>query len=127
MKTHVSFFKVSTAVLIACFALTAQAQAPAKVANGILTDARGMTLYTSDRDTANSGKSVCNGPCADNWPPLMAKDSDKAQGNYTVITRDDGRKQWAYNGKPLYHWSKDKSPGDKTGDGLNKVWHVAAP
>ena len=34
-----------------------------------------MTLYVFDRDTAGSGKSVCNGPCATNWPPLMA---DKA-------------------------------------------------
>jgi predicted lipoprotein with Yx(FWY)xxD motif len=39
--------------------------------------------------------------------------------------RDDGSRQWAYEGKPLYHWSKDKSPGDKTGDNFNGMWHVA--
>ncbi|MGH8849358.1 MAG: COG4315 family predicted lipoprotein, partial [Casimicrobiaceae bacterium] len=38
--------------------------------------------------------------------------------------RDDGSKQWAYDGKPLYHWSKDKKPGDMTGDGFNGVWHA---
>ena len=37
----------------------------------ILTTDKGMTLYTFDRD-ATPGKSACNGPCATNWPPLMA-------------------------------------------------------
>jgi predicted lipoprotein with Yx(FWY)xxD motif len=127
MNIQVLLVKVSIAALMVGPALTVWAQAPAKASDGRLTDARGMTLYTSDRDIANSGKSVCNGPCADNWPPLMAKEGDKDQGNYTVVTRDDGKKQWAYNGKPLYLWAKDKKPGDKTGDGVNKVWHAATP
>ena len=39
---------------------------------------------------------------------------------------DDGAKQWAYKGKPLYGWVKDTKPGDKIGDGfLNGAWHVA--
>jgi predicted lipoprotein with Yx(FWY)xxD motif len=127
MKIHLYVVKVLAPVTMACAVSAVLAQAPAKVSNGVLTDPRGMTLYTTDRDTPNSGKSACNGSCADNWPPLSAKDGDKAQGNYTVITRDDGTKQWAYNGKPLYVWSKDKKPGDKTGDGVNKVWHAATP
>jgi predicted lipoprotein with Yx(FWY)xxD motif len=86
-----------------------------------------MTLYTNDRDIAFSGKSVCSGSCAENWPPFAAKETDKDQGNYTAITRDDGKKQWAYNGKPLYLWTKDKKPGDKTGEGVGKVWHAASP
>jgi predicted lipoprotein with Yx(FWY)xxD motif len=51
--------------------------------------------------------------------------SGGASGDWTVIVRDDGGKQWAYKGKPLYTWSKDAKPGDKTGDGVNSVWHVA--
>jgi len=43
------------------------------------------------------------------------------------VTRDDGSKQWAYKGKPVYLWGKDQKPGDKTGDGFNNVWHVARP
>jgi predicted lipoprotein with Yx(FWY)xxD motif len=103
------------------------APAPANVADGVLVGPNGMTLYTFDKDTADSGKSVCNGPCATNWPPLMAAESDKAAGDYSVITRDDGKKQWAVKGKPLYYWVKDTKPGDKTGDGFNKVWQVAKP
>jgi predicted lipoprotein with Yx(FWY)xxD motif len=44
-----------------------------------------------------------------------------------VITREDGSKQWAYKGKPLYTWTKDQKPGEKTGDNFNNVWHVATP
>jgi predicted lipoprotein with Yx(FWY)xxD motif len=101
--------------------------APASVAHGVLTGPNGMTLYTFDKDAAGSGKSVCNGPCATNWPPLMAADSDKAQGDYSVVTRDDGKKQWAFKGQPLYYWAKDSKPGDMSGDGVNKVWHAAKP
>lgn len=93
----------------------------------VLTDAKGMTLYTFDRD-ATPGKSACNGPCATNWPPLMAAGTAMNSGDWTVITRDDGGKQWAYKGKPLYTWTKDTKPGDTTGDGfLNGAWHVAKP
>ena len=97
-----------------------------KVTNGTLTDQHGMALYMFDRD-ATAGKSACNGKCAENWPPLAANDADKASGDYTILTRDDGKKQWAYHGKPLYLFSKDKMPGDQTGDGFLNIWHLAKP
>ena len=96
-----------------------------KATDGVLVGANGMTLYTFDKDAG--GKSACNGPCATNWPPLMAGAGDAATGDYSIITRDDGGKQWAMKGKPLYYWVKDAKPGDKTGDGVNNVWHVAKP
>ena len=107
----------------------ALAQAPAKTADTAkgktLVDANGMTLYTFDRDAP--GKSNCNGPCATNWPPLAAASETGASGDWTVVTRDDGAKQWAYKGKPLYRWKDDKKAGDVTGDGFNNVWRVAQP
>ncbi len=103
------------------------AAAPVQTNAGMLTDPAGMTLYVFDKDAAGSGKSNCNGDCAKNWPPLAASASDQASGDYTVITRDDGSKQWAYKGKPLYLWSKDQKPGDATGDGFKNVWRVAKP
>ena len=116
---------LSVLALAACQSMSMSA-APAKVSDGVLTNAAGMTLYTFDRDTDGSGKSVCNGPCATNWPPFAAPADAKAMGDWSIATRDDGSKQWAYKGKPLYAWSKDQKPGDKTGDGfLNNSWHVA--
>ncbi len=115
--------------LVAASVAFAQTAAPAKVADTskgkALVDAKGMTLYTFDRDTA--GKSACNGQCAQNWPPLMAAANASASGDWSVVTRDDGSKQWAYKGKPLYLWVKDTKPGEVTGDGVNNVWHVAMP
>jgi predicted lipoprotein with Yx(FWY)xxD motif len=123
MKTR----KLAFALLASSFAaLSGYAASPAMVTGDALTGSNGMTLYTFDKDAG--GKSMCNGPCATNWPPLYATDSDKASGDYGIVTRDDGKKQWALKGKPLYYWSKDQKPGDKTGDGfLNGAWHVAKP
>jgi predicted lipoprotein with Yx(FWY)xxD motif len=117
---------IAAALLAACSSMSMSA-APAKVADGVLVGPNDMTLYTFDRDPAGGGKSVCNGPCATNWPPLMAADSDHASGDYSIVTRDDGKKQWALKGKPLYYWAKDTKPGDKTGDNVLNVWHVAKP
>ena len=62
-----------------------------------------------------------------NWPALKAEAADRDMGEFKVIARDDGSKQWAYKGKPLYRFSRDAKPGDKSGDNFNNVWHVAAP
>jgi predicted lipoprotein with Yx(FWY)xxD motif len=77
---------------------------------------------------AAGGKSACNGPCATNWPPLMAAADAKASGDWTIVARDDGGKRWAYKGKPLYTFATDTTPGDTTGDGfLNGAWQIAMP
>lgn len=116
---------LAAAMTLGCASLSTKA--PTAINDGVLVGTNGMTLYTFDKDVAGSGKSACNGPCATNWPPLMASDTDHTDGDYSIITRDDGKKQWALKGKPLYFWAKDLKPGDKTGDGFNKVWQVARP
>jgi predicted lipoprotein with Yx(FWY)xxD motif len=93
----------------------------------ILTNADGMTLYTYEKDTP--GKSVCNGACATNWPPVSASGTPTAPsgatGTFGTITRDDGTSQLTYNGMPLYTYIKDKAPGDTTGQDVGDVWYVA--
>ncbi|MBI4190647.1 MAG: hypothetical protein HY525_08925 [Betaproteobacteria bacterium] len=120
-----SYFKPTAGIALVLL-LAACASAPATFTNGVLTNKAGMTLYTFDKDTANSGKSVCNGPCAKNWPPLMAGADDKAGGYWSIIARDDGPRQWAYKGKPVYLWIKDQKPGDRTGDGFANAWRIIA-
>jgi len=90
-----------------------------------LVDAKGMTLYTWGNDTIPA-KSLCNGPCATNWPPLAAAGDAAPMGDWTVVTRDDGTKQWAYKGKPLYTYKTDTKEGDVTGNGRGK-WAAAKP
>ena len=111
---------------------SAAQMAPAKVGDTskgkALVNDKGMTLYVFDKDKDVPGKSACNGPCAENWPVLLASDSDKASGDWSIVARDDGKKMWAYKGRPLYSWKSDKAPGDTDGDGkLNGAWHIAAP
>lgn len=107
----------------------AQTGGPAQTADTskgkALADAKGMTLYTFDRDTAE--KSNCTGQCAQNWPPFVAAADAKPAAGWTVVTREDGSKQWAYKGRPLYTWVKDTKKGDVTGDGVNGIWRIAKP
>lgn len=128
--TRFVFLAALNSVLLAACAMTSgtQAQMPASAINGVLAGPNQMTLYVFDKDAAGSGKSVCNGVCATNWPPLMVASGSAASGDWSVVIRDSGDKQWAYKGRPLYYWSKDAKPGDKTGDGfLNNAWHTAQP
>ena len=125
-----TFAAIAALTLFTTAVALAQAAAPAKVAESskgkIYVDAKGMSLYTFDKDSA--GKPACNGPCAENWPPLMASADAKASGDWTIVTRDDGKKMWAYKGKPLYTFKKDTKAGDVNGDGfLNGAWHLAKP
>lgn len=116
---------VTAAALLAAGCASAANTPPAQVADGVLVGANGMTLYTFDKDPA--GKSVCNGPCATNWPPLAAAAGATPRGDWSVVRRDDGSPQWAYKGKPVYFWIKDQKAGDRTGDGFNGVWRLAKP
>ena len=100
------------------------ADAPAKLVNGVLVDAKGMTLYTFDKDVAGSGRSTCTGGCAALWPPAMAASSDQPTVAYTVIVRDDGSRQWAYKGKPIYTYQADQKPGERAGDNFKDFWHI---
>jgi predicted lipoprotein with Yx(FWY)xxD motif len=111
-----------TLSVVAC-ATDGMRTAPTMMSNGVMVNSAGMTLYTFDKDTANSGKSACNGPCAALWPAVTPADA-MAGGDYSVVTRDDGSKQLAYKGKPLYLFAKDQKPGDMTGDNFKDVWHV---
>jgi predicted lipoprotein with Yx(FWY)xxD motif len=97
---------------------------PLMVKDGMVVTKEGLTVYTFDKDAANSGKSACNGDCAVKWPPVLASATDKPEGAFTIVMRDDGRRQWAYRGKPVYTWPEDQEPGDKYGDNKMNIWHV---
>jgi predicted lipoprotein with Yx(FWY)xxD motif len=100
---------------------------PVMVVQDMLTDPEGMTLYVLDTDVAGEGKSSCTGACAKEWPPLVAVAEAVPVEDYTVVMRDDGTKQWAHKGKPLYHSAKDEERGHRRGDNAGGRWHVATP
>ncbi len=125
LRISSTFKALLTAVALASSGLVFAAEPGMTGSEGILTQHNGMTLYSFDKDAA--GKSACNDQCAINWPPLFATAADKPAGKWTIIKRDDGKMQWAYDGKPLYGYKDDKKAGDKTGDGKGSVWHVIKP
>ena len=115
---------LGSAILLALFSLSAHAaDLSVKKVNGMLVDSKGMTVYTFDKDSAGSGKSACTGACTQNWPPVMAGDAPLS-APYSSVTREDGSKQLAYHGKPLYTFAKDKKPGDKAGDKMKDMGHT---
>ena len=126
MMKYVTAGIVISTLALGTVSMLAAAMEPAKMGETskgkAWVDAKGMTLYTFDKDVA--GKSNCNGDCATEWPPLPVAADGKAAGDWTIVVRDDGSKQWALKGKPLYLWIKDTKPGDATGDGLDD-FHIA--
>lgn len=97
--------------------------APVTKMNGVLVDSTNhMTLYTYDKDEPN--KSNCGKACLVAWPAFLAPKASTTNGKFTTIKRDDGKYQWAMNGKPLYFYANDTKPGDKNGDGKFGTWDV---
>ncbi|WP_156413135.1 COG4315 family predicted lipoprotein [Oceanivirga salmonicida] len=93
--------------------------------DGTLVDSENlMTLYTFDNDKEN--ESVCDGDCAEKWPPYLVKNKEMMMmtDEISIVNRKDGSMQWAYKGKPLYFWSGDEKSGDKNGENLGNVWHT---
>ena len=89
----------------------------------VYASAKGMTLYTFDKDTA--GASSCVDACATAWPPYLADSAATASGDWSLITRDDRAKQWAYKGVALYTYAKDEKIGEAKGNGVDQVWRLA--
>ncbi len=91
----------------------------------ILVDPGGFTLYVLTNDTA--GQSTCYESCAATWPPVPADTgvgSDVDASLFGSTMRTDGVDQMTIDGRPLYRFAPDASPGDVGGQGINGVWFV---
>ncbi|MEO6300640.1 MAG: hypothetical protein ABIV25_03970, partial [Paracoccaceae bacterium] len=110
--------------LIGAVPAMAQVAMPGMMGSGsAMVDANGMTLYTYDKDAV--GKSTCYGDCATVWVPLTVGANATESAGWTIVTRDDGSKMWAYMGHPVYTYTSDKTAGDMTGDAKDG-FHVAS-
>ncbi len=98
-----------------------------------LTDAKGMSLYLFEAD--GKLESTCYDACAKAWPPLLTNGEPTAgqgvdKSLLATLKRKDGSTQAAYNGRPLYHFVKDKQPGDMKGQGIKGFgaeWYLISP
>jgi predicted lipoprotein with Yx(FWY)xxD motif len=110
---------ISSACLMACATSLA---APAAHQGGGLADAKGMTLYVFKKDAPQV--STCYDACAKSWPPFLAPPGATAIGDFSVVHRKDGSRQWAYRSMPLYYFFGDDLPGMLAGDGMGAAWFV---
>lgn len=122
--------KFLSALAFSALATTAVIAAPSvstvDTAKGqVLAGEKGMSLYTFKKDTKDV--SNCYDKCEMNWPPFLAAADAKADGDYSLVKRKNGKVQWAKGGMPLYYWVKDQKQGDITGDGVMGIWDLARP
>ena len=73
----------------------------------VFSDSKGLPLYSSEKDTV-PGKSSCDAECSKTWLPAVATADARPVGLWTIITRDDGVKQWAFRGQPMYTYVDEK-------------------
>jgi predicted lipoprotein with Yx(FWY)xxD motif len=100
-------------------------------------DARGHTLYAFSGDLRSDGPACANAPadgvappaanvgCLNQWRPLIAAELANDLGDFSVISRPDGGRQWAYQGQPLYTYDGDVEKGDANGRSVDPRWQVA--
>ena len=91
----------------------------------VLTDFEGFTLYAFE-GVAESGDQTCSGRgCEMDWLPVPAPALALDLGQFSVVTRTDGFRQWAWRGRPLYRYRGDLLPGDVRGRAVNEGWTMA--
>ena len=83
----------------------------------ILVNEKGLTLYTPKAGSA-ALKSGCDAACLREWMPTLAPALARDNGDWTVLTRADGTRQWAFKGQPLYASHSDRRAGDLRGQGV---------
>jgi predicted lipoprotein with Yx(FWY)xxD motif len=88
----------------------------------VLTTPDGMTVYIYDKEA--EGSASCYGQCAEEWPPVLAPANAEPFGDFTLVKRIDGTRQWAHRGKPLHLYHEDQAPGDAKGDNYEGFWHA---
>ncbi len=99
-----------------------------RLRNGDLGDRKGETPSCTDKvQTTNSGlmspypggyelpELDTRPSCVELWPPVLAEEGAEPVGKWTIVERDDGSKQWAYDEFPLYTSVLDSKPGDVMG------------
>ena len=84
----------------------------------VVADRKKMTLYTIPVATD------CGLKCTQMWKPLSGPWMANDRGDWSVVARPDGGKQWAYRGQPLYRYEGDVKPRETSGngkDGFNAI------
>lgn len=89
-------------------------------AGRMLTLDNNYAVYVFDGDTAK--KFGCTGACLEKFSPVLAPERIRAQGDWSIVERSPGVKQWAYRGRPTYSYNLEgKRPSFEGSD--EPGWH----
>ena len=94
----------------------------------LLVTSQGLSVYSSDADSAMHV--ACDDACAETWIPLLAPSLSRAHGEWSVIERTAGVRQWTFRGKPLYRYALDPGAHRLSGadvPGWHNVYTQRAP
>jgi predicted lipoprotein with Yx(FWY)xxD motif len=94
----------------------------------MLVNYSGFSVYQWDGDGAS--ESNCRGDCLKSWAPVLAAESSQPHGEWTVLERSPGVRQWAFRNKPLYTYIADTRPKGMLGSdepGWHNVYTQHAP
>ena len=91
----------------------------------VLTDFEGFTLYGFDGETTRDDRACSSDGCKVDWLPVTAPALALDMGQFSVVTRKDGSRQWAWRGRPLYRYRGDLLPGDAHGRTVDERWSMA--
>ncbi len=80
----------------------------------------GWSVYTYDGDGRN--KSNCKDACLDGWSPVLAAVSATPFGEWSIVERAPGVKQWAFRTRPVYRHLTDSKLGSLDGSDVPR-WH----
>jgi predicted lipoprotein with Yx(FWY)xxD motif len=99
-----------------------------RTAGAVLTDSRGLTLYRLNESLGDFARH-CDLRCQQPWSPLYAAAlAATAVGDFSMLQRPDGTRQWAHRGAALFSYEGDSLPGETGGidtAASPAVWQVA--
>lgn len=81
---------------------------------------KGYSVYTSEKDGPE--KSNCDAACTQTWHPVAAPALAKPQGEWSIVERAPGVRQWAFRKQPVYTYVRDISLSSQQGSDV-PGWH----
>ncbi len=94
----------------------------------LLTTDKNFSVYAYGEDT--STVSMCDAECARTWIPVSAPAMAREQGEWSIIERSPGVRQWAFRENPLYTYVLDSRSWSLEGSdipGWSNVYTQLAP
>jgi predicted lipoprotein with Yx(FWY)xxD motif len=102
-------------------------QAPPGIAIREVPEALGFALVDDRAHTiyVQTNNSECTDAACAAWQPIVAPMLAQPTGDFAIVERNDGTRQWAYKGRPLFTYSGDPAADYANGVGVDPRFAAA--